>query len=290
MRVGIRLNVIKMKRYILIFLIFFNCDNAVKAQIPIDTYKKDITNLKTVKDINEYWQNLHKIDQEILVKLKNIKEADSLSIDLMIRTALMFEIHSDTVYESTNVVPILNFSHNNKGIASLAFWPIIMKCKEKGGVINSFGGMFPAYELEVVSLNFYNYSLLNQESRYPDLIKMLDKKSDEKVSSNLIAVFENLKKNNELTKIESLGKWILQPSVNLKEDGFFEFLVLSDNNIYIKKNESVQKLILIEKTTTSNIYRIEKEPFGWFYKFEEGRNLSLLDENGMVLIEYSKHQ
>ena len=275
--------------YIFIALFLFSIKLSF-AQIPINEYRKEIENLKTDNDFQIYWDNLNKIDQEILVTLDDSKKSDSLSIDNMIRTALVFEIHGEKAYKPNNVVPILNMSHNSNGNSQIAFWSIIKKCAKIGGIIENFGGKYPAYQLEGIGLTFYHYSFLNQESKYPKLIKKMDSLTNNKVVMNLNNAFEQQKKSYKLKEIEVLNEWYIQPFTNLKEKDKFAFIIMSDNEVYLKKFKNVQKLSLIKKENKSKIYRIENEPFGWTYEYGNDGSLCLKDENENKLIQYTKYK
>lgn len=262
----------------------------VSAQIPVNVYRQEISNLKTDNDIQVYWEKLNKIDQEILVNLDDTKKSDSLSIDNMIRTALIFEMHGKKVYKPNNVVPILNMSHNSNGSCQIAFWSIIKECANIGGIINNIGGKYPAYQLEGIGLTFYHYSLLNQESKYPELIKKMDSLSNNNVVENLLNAFENQKKSYKLKSIEVLNEWYIQPFTDLKEKNKFSFVLMSDNEVYLKKFNYIQKLSLLKTENKTKIYRIENEPFGWTYEYRNDGSLCLRDENENKLIEYSKYK
>jgi len=164
-----------MKKNSLHLLVCCFLTNFSFSQIPIDDYRAEIQDLKSESQLKNYWNKLEKIDQDILVNITNLKAADSLSIPNMIRTSLLFDIHGIDAYKPNNVLPIFNLSHNYIEQSQIAFWPIIEKCASVGGVIQSFGGKYPAYQLESVSLTFYNYSLINQELKYPNLIDKLRK-------------------------------------------------------------------------------------------------------------------
>lgn len=277
-------------KYKIISLIFYIFSlSTVLAQIPVDDYRNEILNLKTENDINSYWKKLKEIDQEILVNLKDVEQLDSLSIDNMIRTALIFDIHGEIAYKPNNIVPILNMSHNSIGCSQIAFWKIIKKCANVGGVINRFGGEFPAYQLESVGLTFYHYSLLNQESLYPKLTEKLDSLTDNNVVENLLSAFEKQKKIYDLKEMEVLNEWYVQPSLNYKEKEKFALVLMSDNHIYLRKFNRIHKLSLIESKDKIKIYRIENEPFGWTYQYGSDGSLCLKDENGNYLIQYSKY-
>jgi hypothetical protein len=270
------------------FLLFFFTTNFLFAQIPVDEYRKEIINLTSEEQIGNYWAKLIKIDQEILLNTKDSKKIDSISISNMIRTALLFEIHNDKIYKPNNYLPIINLSHNNISDCQIAFWPIIEKCKKTGGIIDTFGGIYPAYELESISLTFYSYSLLNQEINYPNLIEKLTLLSNENVVDNLIVCFEKQKELEKLKVIKVLNKWHIEIFENTFEDGFFEFVKMSDKNIYIRKKERLQKLICIKSNKELKIYQIENDPFGWTFEYKKDGSLFLKDENNNTLISYNK--
>ena len=282
-----------MKKFLNFILLLLLCTSYALAQIPIEKYKSEISELKTDKDIEEYWSKLHKIDQEILVNTSDSKIADSISISNMIKTTLIFDIHGTKGYNPNGLIgalPINNLSHNLIGKSQIAYWPIIKKCKEIGGAINFIGGKYPAYELESVALTFYGYSLLGQEPKYPELMKKIDDLNKGSVISNLLEAYEYEIKLNELTEVEVLNSWYLQPFQNLREEGLFEFVKMSDDFIYLKKHDHIQKLILTKTNSNTKIFSIENEPFGWYYEYEDNGALKLFNENDEVLITYSKSE
>lgn len=276
-----------MKKSYILTLLFLVSLKMVNAQIPVETYRMEISNLKTKEDIQAYWKQLEDIDQNILVPMTNTHEGDSLSIDNMVRTALMFEIHGERVYAPDIAVPIVNMSHNRNGYSQIVFWNIIQKCKKVGGLIDTFGGKFPAYQLEGLSLTFYEYSLFNQDERYPHLEKRLDSLTTDKVPENLLYAYDYQKKTYQLKEKKVLGEWYVQSSVNLIDDDTFSFVLMSDKNLYLKTGIRYQKLILVKAKGKNRIYKIEHEPFGWTYVYGKDGSLSLLDENKEVLISYT---
>lgn len=277
-----------MKKHLTLFVMLVTAIKSSIAQIPVEEYKKEILSLKTEQEIDNYWTKLHKIDQEILVETASIQAVDSISISNMIRTALLFKIHGKKAYKPTNTVPILNMSHNYIGGCQLAFWPVIEKCKEVGGIIENFGGKFPAYQLEGIALTFYNYSLLGQQAKYEGLLEKLNHLKDNSLVEDLEACFKYQKELQGLREIEVLGKWHLQPFKNVMEEEFFEFVRMSDESIYIKKRGHIQKLELIEPGEKTKIYRITDEPFGWTYAYGNDGSLVLRDEKKENLIEYTR--
>jgi len=279
-----------MKTYLNLFFIVLFSITTSTAQISIDAYKTEISQLSTEQEIDGYWKNLLHLDQNVFLKIENTKKYDSMSVCNMIRTALMYKIHGDKAHRANNVTPIINLSHNINGGSSLAFWPVIDKCSKLGGIIKSFGGNYPAYELESVSGAYYEYSLLGQEAKYPNLIDKLNKQKKGAVIENLLKAFEYQKELQNLTTNEILNRWTIQPFTDKKEDGFFEFVKMSDNAVYLRKHDRLQKLIHIKSKDNSNLYRIENEPFGWYYEYENDGNLSLYNDKDQVLIEYTKHQ
>jgi hypothetical protein len=274
-----------MKKVCCLFLLFFV--EICFSQMPIESYKQEIYNLKTDIELNNYWNKLLEIDQNILLESKNFREFDSISTSLMVRTALIFEIHGDKAYKPNIYLPILNLSHNNIGESSLVFWSIIEKCAKTGGVIDNFGGKFPAYEIESISLNFYNYSLFNQESKYSELREKLNLLKSESISNELIKTYESQKKTYKLKEEKRIGKWHLQTTKDEFEDVCFEFIRMSDDNIYIKQINKIQKLILLKKNNKYKVFKIENEPFGWTYELFKNGNLFLKNDKHEVLIEYT---
>lgn len=277
----------KSKFYYSIWL-FFILTLFTNAQIPVKDYELEISNLKTENEIASYWKSIEKIDQEILVAIKDIKRADSISTDNMIKTALLFKIHGDKAYKPYNTVPILNLSHNSVSNNQIVFWSIIEKCEKVGGVIKNFGGKYPSYQLESVSMCFYHYSLYKQDSIYSKLANKINQLSSKNTVKNLLKSYNDTKKTYKLKEIKVLNKWYLQPFKEMKEEGVFEFVLMSDKNLYLRKKERIQKLLLTSEKKNSKTYRIENEPFGWHYKLLNDGSLYLLDENSKVLIEYSR--
>ncbi|WP_412985262.1 hypothetical protein [Pontimicrobium sp. IMCC45349] len=279
-----------MKKHILIFITLLFSVSFTYSQILIKEYREEIENLETEKQINEYWNTLHKIDQEVLLSTYNLRKADSISISNMIKTTLIFDIHGTKGYNPngfSGFLPILNLSHNQIGQSQIAYWPIIEECKEIGGAIDSFGGKYPAYQLESVSLTFYNYSLINQEKEYPNLLSKLREIVIDDVVEELLKSFEYQNELRKLAEVEILNEWYLQPLKNMKEEGKFSLVKMSDGNLYLKRHERVQKLELIKTNSESKIYRIENEPFGWAYVYTSDGSLSLIDDKQKELIKYT---
>lgn len=270
-----------------IYLLFILSLNLSFSQILVEKYRSEISDLSTDVEFESYWKNLQEIDQNVLVRTINQQKADSISTSLMVRTALLFEIHGDKVYKPNVFLPVLNLSHNNISNSSVVFWPIIEKCVEVYGNINIFKD-FPAYELECVSLGFYNYSVSQQNSKYPDLRKKLNQVKINNVVTELIESYNYQKQLYSLKEKSSIGKWSLQSFKNEILVGFFEFVKMADATIYIKQNNKIQKLIMLKKYKGVKIFKIENEPFGWTYELHKDGNLSLKDDKNEVLIEYSK--
>ena len=259
------------------------------GQIPIEQYETEIKALGTEDDIESYWNKLIEIDQNILVHERDVFKSDSISIDLMIRTSLLFQIHDTIGYNRFgNVLPVLNLTHSKLGYCQLIYWPIIEKCAALGGVISDLGGKFPAYELESISLHFYNYSLFRQEPKYLNLLNALKGKDIDSIVPQLVTSFQNQKYFYKLGEQKVIGRWINQPFTNLKEDSSFEIILMADGNYYIKQNQRLQKLIETKLKRGIRKYKIENEPFGWVYRMDSHGNLVLLDEKGDILISYTK--
>lgn len=275
---------------LLIVLSLFSCSSTVKNSIPIESYNVEISNLKTEKEIDDYWQKLYILDQDVLVgSLKEQSKIDSLSIANMIRTALIFEIHGKESYKSNNLVPILNLAHNYvNGASSLAFWPIIQQTKEIGGAIDSFGGKFPAYQLEAITHEFYDYSVFGQAAIYPKLEKRLNNIEYKKVSDQLLEIYSKQLEIENLEQLELIGTWQRQRFKNKPDTtlGNFEILKLSDNNTYIKRFNRLQLLKIDKTKSNSTIYRVNDEPFNWTYELTNNGDLILLNDEGEILINY----
>ena len=260
------------------------------SQIPIEKYRIEIENLKSENQIEEYWTEIHKIGQEILVNTTDLRIADSISISNMIKTTFLIDIHGFKGYNSngfSGVVPILNLAHNSIGQSKIAYWSIIEECKKIGGAIDSFGGTYPAYELECISLTFYNYSLLYQEVLYPKLIEKLKNIKTESVINTLLESYKNQNKLRELREVFVLNEWYLESLKNRIDKKIFSFVKMSDGNIYKKSRRRIQKLELIKTNSESKIYRIENEPFGWTYEYGNDGSLTLINHEGDKLINYT---
>lgn len=261
----------------------------VFSQLPVKEFRSEVQNLKDSNEIAALWQKLKYIDQKVLLSTSNPMEYDSIAICNMERTALLFETYGVWCYDPTNTLPILNLAHCEIGEAQLAFWPIILKCANSGGVIEHFGGNYPAYELEALSTTIYGYSLLNQDSSYAQLMDNIVIDSTTAVTTQLIRSYEKQKALSQLTEMALIGRWYLQPFENRKSDGFFEFIRMSDKSIYIRKNHRLQKLIPLKSKQKRKMYRIEHEPFNWHYELIDGK-LSLVDHKGRKLIEYTSYK
>ena len=252
-----------------------------------DIYSDEISALQTEKDIKAYWQTLYDLDQITYLKeTKGHLQGDSISISNMIRTALMFEIHGPEVYTTDNVVPILNLAHNYYDQSSLAFWPIIQACKKRGGIIESFGGKFPAYPLEALSLTFYDFSLFQQDDRYDGLLAKLNNKTYDNVSTALFELQDEQRRLSQLEVKDVIGKWHIERMKNIDEKGFFEIVKMSDNHLYLKRKHRLQKLVSMKSNDQAKHYKIENEPFGWTYSLNQG-DLRLIDDQGITLIDYN---
>jgi hypothetical protein len=166
------------------------------------------------------------------------------------------------------------------------FWPIIEKYKD---VIDQIMKNYPAYPLESISLRYYGYSLLYQDKIYDNLIsKLQSTSSNEDLILKLITSYNNFKTSHSLKLRKSIYKWQYQPFKDKKEEGFFEFVKMSDGKWYIRTNYGIlQNINLISKKDGFKYYQIDGEPFGWIYKLGKNGSLSLL-ENDKILIEYTK--
>lgn len=274
---------------IIILLVFFST-LSVTSQDLKSTYTAEINELKTEADIEAYWKKLFELDQiTYLEDTKDPVAGDSISLTNMMRTALMFEIHGTEVYKPNNTVPILNFTHNYYGDSNLAFWPIIQECDKVGGVIESFGGQFPAYQLEGMALSFYDYSLFEKEAHYPRLLQKLNRITYPKVSTELATIYNNQKALQQLNELKVIGEWHRQHEPGRPSDGTFTFVSMSDGNLYLRREHRLQKLIRLDSGEDVYTYRIHNEPFGWTYKLRDGQ-LSLIDDQNNTLMHYNTYR
>ncbi len=279
-----------MKKNITVLLTALLFTNFIFSQIPIEEYREEIKQLETDSQVNQYWNDLYKIDQEILVNTSNLKIADSISVSNMIRTTLMFHMHGTKGYNSkgfSGFLPILNLSHNYIGQSQIIYWPIIEKCAEIGGAIESFGGKYPAYQLESIALTFYNYSVFRQEQKYPDLMKKMSEIKTKDIINELVKSYEYQNKLRTLNEVAVLNSWYRQNHKDRIEEGEFSIVKMSDYNIYLKQYGRIQKLELLQENKMSRVYRIEYEPFGWSYIYGNDGSLILIDEKENQLINYT---
>lgn len=272
-----------MKKTFYLFLLFF-----VKicfSQIPVESFRNEISNLKSIDEVSIYWDKLLDIDQNILLNEKDLIKKDSISTSLMIRTVLMFEYHNESTFRLYKIAPVMNMAHCSNSNSAKIFWPIIEKYKD---VINQIMKNYPAYPLESISLRYYGYSLLNQDKIYENLIsKLQSTSSNEDLILKLITSQNNFKATHSLKLRKSIYKWQYQPFKDVKEEGFFEFVKMSNGKWYRRTNYGIlQKINLIYKKDGFKYYQIEGEPFGWIYKLGKNGSLSLLD-NDEILIEYT---
>lgn len=249
-----------------------------------DRYGKEISTLKTQEEVDAYWKELERIDQEVLLNETNIATYDSISISNMIRVALLFEVPGKESYLQKGPVPVFTLSHNYNKDANLAYWPVIVKCAEMGGVVDQIG--YPSYPLESIVGVLYGYSVFEQEERYPYLVEKLNKSTGGFVISQLEVALKYEKKLRQLREEKILGSWYIETSKDEKSDRIFEFVKMSDAAIYKRSGSRLQKLI--QSVTNPKIYSIEKEPFGWYYELSDKGDVTLYDQNDVDLINYTK--
>ena len=259
------------------------------AQIPIEHYRTKIKELKTKTEYNAFWDSIVQLDQQVLMKTGPVNKFDSLSIDLMVRTALMFEQHGVEAYNVYSPAPVLNFVHSSVSESLLAFWPIITDCVNAGdGAITQMGGGFPAYQLESISLSFYSYSLFQKDDKYPALLEKLNQYSENAVIPNLLKAFEKHKAIQALQKLKTLNSWYVEELIGLLDERTFSIVILEDDALYVTRSHYRHKLNLVTETPSKKIYRIENEPFGWSYELGTTGDLKLLDQFGNVLMAYTQ--
>jgi hypothetical protein len=260
--------------------------NICFSKVPIESYRNEISNLKTIDEVSVYWDKLLDIDQNVLINEKDLIKGDSISTSLMIRTILMFEYQNENSFKLYKITPVMNMAHCSNSNSVKLFWPIIEKYKD---VIDQIMKNYPAYPLESISLRYYGYSLLYQDKIYDNLIsKLQSTSSNEDLILKLITSYNNFKTSHSLKLRKSIYKWQYQPFKDKKEEGFFEFVKMSDGKWYIRTNYGIlQNINLISKKDGFKYYQIDGEPFGWIYKLGKNGSLSLL-ENDKILIEYTK--
>jgi len=273
-----------MKKTFYLFLLFFA--EICFSQIPVESYRNEISNSKTIEETNVYWDRLLDIDQKILLNEKDLIKRDSISTSLMIRTILMFEYQNENSFKLYKIAPVMNMAHCSNSNSAKLFWPIIEKYKV---VINQIMKNYPAYPLESISLRYYGYSLLDQDKIYDRLISKLQSPySNEDLVLKLIESHNSFKTTHSLKLKKSIYKWHYQAFKDKKEEGFFEFVKMSDGKLYKRTDYGIlQKINLISKKDRFKYYQIEGEPFGWIYKLGKNGTLSLL-YNDEILIEYTR--
>lgn len=277
-----------MKSIYLLFsalVLFTSCSKKTLLSV----YKEEISALKTDQDIKNYWKNLLEQDQNALTIGKyTTKQHDSLTITHMIKSALMIEIHGLENYLPNNSVIEMHYTHNYFGSSQITYWPIIKTCANARGKQKLI--QYPAYQLEGISSTFYGYSIYGETNKHQLLLEKLNKIGSNSVSKDLYKALIYQLKLQKLKEIEVLGIWQLQPFKTMKEDGYFEFVKMNDNNVYYRKHKRIQKLELIKTSDSVKYYRVEKEPFGWQFVLDQKGHLSLNDETGSILISYSKYK
>ena len=269
---------------LIICILSFNC----LGQIPTETYLEEIKALKTDDEIADYWKKIHELDQKVLVNTEDRYKHDSISVDNMIRTSLLFQIHGTKGYvlstkTSSTFVPIFNLVHNYDAKMNLAFWSLITHEE----IIKRFKTSYPGYTLESLSLSAYDYSLVNQESRYAYLLeKLADMPAEDDLVKKLEKLFSEYKIRKDLEVLDVIGEWQNQAFKNQKTGGNFQLVKLADQNFYFLRSESRILLEKIEKDTVY-IFKVSGYPFGWYYTYNDEGELILYDQNDEILIEYS---
>lgn len=251
-----------------------------------DKNRGEISSLNDDSEIDDYWGQLYRLDQNVLMgkSYQNFK-FDSISISNMIRAALIVEEHGEESIKPNTIIPVFSLAHNYNGDANVAYWPIIKIAATKGGVIKSVG--YPSYPLECIATTFYDFSLLNQDSRFSELVHKLDVYPRTTVVSDLDDAFKNLNKLQELQEKSVIGSWYIQPFKDEKTSEIFDFVKMSDNALYKRRKNRLLKLEKLDSTKKLNVYKIENEPFDWYYQLADDSTLSLFDQNSNELIKYT---
>ena len=279
---------IKSNIYIVVICLFFfisHCQKKEDFDFPIEEYKQEIQKLKK-EDYSKYWKKLIDFDQNILMNETNYKVYDSLSMVSLIKSALLYEIKGDSIFYFGNSDNEFFFAHNHIPKANIDFWPLLMKQKEITGDLI----MYPSYQLEGLSYSFYDYSLSNQDSIYDNLLSKIKSNSNKKISENLLDTYKEIKRIQNLSIKSQLGTWYRKKfKKRPNEKGKFELLELSDDNYYLRYDETRFKpLEIIKKDNNNFIFKTKYEPFGWNFILRKQGDLSLNNEKGKVLINYQK--
>ncbi|MFC6859322.1 hypothetical protein [Zunongwangia atlantica] len=270
--------------FLIICTLSFNCF----GQIPTEAYREEIKALKTDDEIADYWKKINELDQKVLVKTEDRFKHDSISVDNMIRTSLLFQIHGNKGYvlstkTSSTFVPILNLVHNHDAKMNLAFWSLIANEE----IIKRFKKRYPGYTLESLSLSAYDYSLVNQESRYAYLLeKLAEMPAEDDLVKRLERLFLEYKIRKDLEVLDVIGEWQNQAFKSQKTGGNFQLVKLEDQNFYFLRFESRILLEKIEKDAVDK-FKVSGYPFGWYYTYNDEGELILYDQNDEILIEYS---
>lgn len=271
-------------------LLFFFCANTLNAQIPSDLYKRIIASKKSDTEIDKYWNEILRIDQTVLLKESNSSKYDSLSIDNLIKAALMLENHGALRFSDNQIpVPIVNYSHCNFGKANLILWEFMKELNDHEGVYQNYGSNFEAWGLDFIAFNFYGYSVLDQDSLHRKLASQLDDFKSTSTVDDLNSVFEDSKKIRSLKTKKTLGtwKWSSETPTNSEQKSTV-ICLKSDNNYYLEFDKSSCPIRLNAKQVSENRIEFSPDgaPFGWIFVLENKKNLSLISDSGELLISY----
>lgn len=289
-------------KIILSFFLIINMVWSVNAQIPIADYKKEIKELRTTQSIQEYWNNLAKIQVDTISELKKTQSIsttrliDSLSISTMVRIALMIEKFKSKDIANHYWLPSLCFLQSNNTQACLVFCPIVIRNYNFAPELQEFTENNTFENNITMSLSMLNYNyLLNPENDVLTLkyYKIFERKKVKNIAEKLCAIYENSKSIHEKSQMNSIGVWrakiIDNKSINadlwLKN---IEINQMSDNQYYMNFDINGAKIMnLLERKTEkdSMVFKPLNGPFGWSFVYEKGK-LFLNNENGKVLIEY----
>ncbi len=277
-------------RQLFCLLVIIGLSHSIHAQIPVETYRAEIAQLEDEKEIAAYRDELHRIDQEVLVRLRDPLVVDSLSIDNMIKTALVFEQHQFKGYNIYNdVTPILNLSHNYTMECKVAFWPVIeMLAANSDGRIMDFGGTYPAYPLECVFGTIYDYSVFREKEHYPRYLRKMGLLSDQNTVEKLTAAYDEVKRVSALEEVEELGSWYSQSIPESIDKNKMNRLVrLSDGELYFNRYNRYYKLSS-ETDGEEYLFKPAVNPMKWYYTLDKNKNLTLFNEAGEVKMKYTK--
>ncbi|WP_411768670.1 hypothetical protein [Winogradskyella sp. A3E31] len=266
--------------------LIFGCSSNDKPNFPIEEFISEVPELKNNEDYFQYWNQLRSYDQNVVMNAKNEIEYDSLCFIGMLKSALYFEKYDTSIFKSNPSAPALNLTHNQIAQYNLDFWPLIIAQQKATGKMHNF----PGYQLESIIGNFYNYSVFNQDSIYPELLEKLKSYEESNISQSLLKSYKKQQLLNTLDLKSVIGRWVTQHFKDVPNERveYFQFSIMSDDNIYLQREHRLQQLKLVKENDNHKIFEILDSPLGWVYKLSTDGNLTLINEHNQTLIDYKK--